>query len=254
MLYKMAQAKSRSVTLRIFKVLLLACGLARFITSQQSPPGTFSSPRAHSGCFTYYLASPTRQAIAGNGVQGIPPSVQTLPQPSQTTKNPGGPKGPSVFVKSESFFSEDSYQIYPEISTTNELRKRFETTTKIDFIASGTGICGPYDTENVVGVCLWSGIDPKSNEPSKMGWMTENSRINCGKRVFVQRAGRPETLIFAQVVDGCGFNMKEHRTACAQIYLTKKAFDAMKPTQEELKKGAISNLLWDFNTEENMVL
>ncbi|EGG09076.1 uncharacterized protein MELLADRAFT_123928 [Melampsora larici-populina 98AG31] len=217
-----------------------------------------------SGCYNFYLGTPgtppakTSQvpkllaarnlltSRAGSGGDIVDQTSSTNTEMSQHEDYlESEQRGTLKYVESVSEIQDDL--------SSRKLRKRFQTQKKINFLASGNGACGAYDTEKQLGICLWSG-DAKSKDPAKSGWISLDQRGNCGKTVFVQRANNPDTLIFAKVVDGCSFNIADHHTGCAQIFLTKKAFDAMKPTPEELQQGAITNLVWDFNTKANMVV
>ncbi|KAG0148764.1 hypothetical protein CROQUDRAFT_714297 [Cronartium quercuum f. sp. fusiforme G11] len=219
-----------------------------------------------SGCFNYYLASPPlnvptksleQQTLAPRNiitsrlssnklsVRGIQEAEST----ELTTNDHGHDRRTTLKVVDEAF------TIQPR-----QLNKRFDTPDKpftsfrlltVSY-AKPLQTCGPYDSNQELGVCLWSGIDGDSKDPGKTGWLGKTLTGNCGKTLFVQRAGQPETMIFAKVVDSCAFPITDHGIGCAQIFLTKKAFDLMKPTQEELQNGAITNLVWDFNTEANM--
>ncbi|KAH9824144.1 secreted protein [Melampsora americana] len=214
-----------------------------------------------SGCYNFYLGTPGTAPAknpdpkkphvprnlfvsrAGSGEEIVDQTSATITQHEDYLESER--KGTLKFSQSVSEIQDDL--------SSRKLRKRFQTPNKINFLASGDGACGPYDSEKQLGVCLWTG-DAKSKDPTKSGWISVDQRGNCGKTVFVQRANNPDTLIFAKVVDGCSFNIADHHTGCAQIFLTKKAFEAMKPTPEELQQGAITNLVWDFNTKANMVV
>lgn len=223
-----------------------------------------SAEKQPSGCYNFYLGTPGSQPAktskdskplvtrnlfasqAGSDENSVDQSAATNLEMSQHEDySISEQKGTLKYVQSVSEIQDDS--------PSRKLRKRFQTPNKINFLASGDGACGPYNSEKQLGVCLWSG-DAASKDPKKSGWISVEQRGNCGKTVFVQRANNPDTLIFAKVVDGCSFNIADHHTGCAQIFLTRKAFDAMKPTPEELQAGAITNLVWDFNTKANMVV
>ncbi|KAH9809696.1 hypothetical protein DFH28DRAFT_904553 [Melampsora americana] len=120
----------------------------------------------------------------------------------------------------------------------------FKTSGYVEMIPSGSGVCGPVSTENVLGVCLWSGSDSTGSDPSKSGWLTSGLNSNCGKEVLVYRSDDPTVKITAKVVDACGFNKLKAETGCSEIYLTKMAFLAMKPNESESKTGHLNNLVW----------
>ncbi|EGG08595.1 uncharacterized protein MELLADRAFT_105011 [Melampsora larici-populina 98AG31] len=123
---------------------------------------------------------------------------------------------------------------------------RFKTTAPVDWLKSDNSPCGPYKTEAVMGACLWQGKDPSGADASKAGWLSGAATKMCGQELSVARAGKPNDIITVKVIDACSFNIKMEKAGCNQIYLSKKAFDALKPTAVEAEKGSMSDLIWDI--------
>lgn len=124
---------------------------------------------------------------------------------------------------------------------------RFKTTAPVDWLASDVSPCGPsYKTEEVLGACLWQGTDPTGGDPLKAGWLSGSNTQMCGKELSVARAGKPDVMITVKVIDACSFDIKKVKPGCNQLYLTKKAFDALKPTPAEEEKGSLTDLIWDI--------
>ncbi|KAH9809409.1 hypothetical protein DFH28DRAFT_1066608 [Melampsora americana] len=141
------------------------------------------------------------------------------------------------------------------------LRRRYDTTNGSLSINGGDGICGPYNTETTSGVCLWSGSEWVSgSDPQTAGWLNGAATGNCGKQVYIQRHGQPETVQFAPVLDGCNFWTTQPEVGCFQIWMTKDLFDKFSPTEEESQNLLISSTFtWDFdnlhgNSTENAPL
>lgn len=108
------------------------------------------------------------------------------------------------------------------------------------------GICGPYNTETDLGVCLWSGSDTEGKDISKSGWLSSAITTNCGKEVAVLKAGLSKPVVL-KVIDGCNFATPKPEVGCSQIFLTKKAFKALGPTAKEEADGFFTDhLVWDF--------
>ncbi|KAH9809687.1 hypothetical protein DFH28DRAFT_539394 [Melampsora americana] len=123
---------------------------------------------------------------------------------------------------------------------------RFKTTAPVEWLNTDQGPCGPYKTETIMGACLWQGTDPTGGKPEKAGWLDGSSTKMCRKELSVARAGKPTQKITVKIIDTCDFKVKQPKAACNQIFLTKMAFDALKPTPAESEKGSINNLIWDF--------
>lgn len=127
------------------------------------------------------------------------------------------------------------------------LERRYDTTKPSFPIASGNGICGNYDSKNAIGVCLWSGPEQSNPRPDTSGWLNGPLHGNCGKKVFVQRKGRPETVQYAYVLDGCSFNTKNYADGCFQIGVSLALFEKFKPSQKERQDQLLyEGLSWDF--------
>ncbi|OAV94548.1 hypothetical protein PTTG_09007 [Puccinia triticina 1-1 BBBD Race 1] len=137
-------------------------------------------------------------------------------------------------------------------SENRRLERRYDTTRPSFAVAGGEGICGFYNSTTDLGVCLWSG--PEQNNPTveTAGWLNGLKTSNCGKRVYIQRKGQPETVQFVKVLDGCSFGTKELDPGCFDIALTIELFNRFKPTPQEQKDGLIyGGLTWDFDNLEN---
>ncbi|EGG04112.1 uncharacterized protein MELLADRAFT_108752 [Melampsora larici-populina 98AG31] len=131
-----------------------------------------------------------------------------------------------------------------------------------------------YDSKTTLGVCLWSGSDPvDGSKASTSGWLNGYMRIflfkplprvadlipfniksglktNCGKFVFIQRKGKPETIRYAKVLDGCAFDTKDPKVGCFQLWMTTALFNEFKPSKEDSAKGSISDsFTWGFRAE-----
>ncbi|KAH9458599.1 hypothetical protein MJO28_005654 [Puccinia striiformis f. sp. tritici] len=118
----------------------------------------------------------------------------------------------------------------------------FKTTEASEAVAGGDGVCGNYDTNVVLGVCLWSGIDETGKDPNKSGWISGSATTNCGREVEVWRASTPDKKITAKVVDGCGLKAKAFKVGCENLFLTKKLLTTLDPAAV----GEISDLKWQF--------
>ncbi|EGF98092.1 uncharacterized protein MELLADRAFT_96159 [Melampsora larici-populina 98AG31] len=113
------------------------------------------------------------------------------------------------------------------------------------------GICGTYNTETDLGVCLWSGSDTDGKDISKSGWVSSAITTNCGREVAVLRTGLTKPVVL-KVIDGCNFATTTADVGCSQIYLTKMAFKALNPTAEENSSGFFKDaLVWDFLAVSN---
>ncbi|MBW0546166.1 hypothetical protein O181_085881 [Austropuccinia psidii MF-1] len=129
-------------------------------------------------------------------------------------------------------------------SMAHVIQPRYTTNNKSFFVAGGVGICGKYDSYKQDGVCLWSG---NGSPISDSGWLNDAKTSNCGKKVYIQRKGRPGLTVYAPVVDGCGFNMIESSKGCFEIAFTATTFQKLKPTEEESKQGGMFDVHWDFD-------
>jgi len=118
----------------------------------------------------------------------------------------------------------------------------FKTTAPSEAVAGGDGICGNYNTDTELGVCLWSGLDETGKDPSKSGWLSGSATTNCKREVEVWRAAAPDKKITAKVLDGCGLNAKAFKVGCENLFLTKKLLAALDPKAT----GEISDLNWSF--------
>ncbi|POW04375.1 hypothetical protein PSTT_10421, partial [Puccinia striiformis] len=108
-------------------------------------------------------------------------------------------------------------------------------------------ICGDYDGEEQMGVCLWSGPSSDSQYGNESGWVSSDIKRNCHKEVILQRTGSASPLIVARVLEGCNFNTADLSIGCSQIYVTKKVFMALNPNPSELEQGALQDpITWDF--------
>ncbi|KAG0147054.1 hypothetical protein CROQUDRAFT_715233 [Cronartium quercuum f. sp. fusiforme G11] len=129
----------------------------------------------------------------------------------------------------------------------SQLKRRYNTTGRTDYVDGGEGTCGNYNTDSQVGVCIWNGLT-SGGEPEKAGWLNPGFTKNCGKEVYIQRQGLPHTVKYAPILDSCNFdNTTDPAYGCFQIYVTAALFDMFKPTKHELDTGALYNLTWDFN-------
>ncbi|KAA1119201.1 hypothetical protein PGT21_017824 [Puccinia graminis f. sp. tritici] len=86
-----------------------------------------------------------------------------------------------------------------------------------------------------------------------MGKAAESAKTsNCGKRVYIQRKGRPETVQFVKVLDGCSFNTTNPDPGCFDIALTINLFNLFNPTPEEQRDGLMyGGFTWDFDNLNN---
>ncbi|KAH9809688.1 hypothetical protein DFH28DRAFT_539431 [Melampsora americana] len=123
---------------------------------------------------------------------------------------------------------------------------RFKTTVPVEWINSDReGPCGPYKAETIMGACLWQGTDPIGDKPENAGWLDDSAKM-CKQELSVARAGKPTQTITVKIIDTCDFKSIQPKAGCNQIYLTKMAFDALKPTPDEAENGSMNDLIWDF--------
>ncbi|KAH9824252.1 hypothetical protein DFH28DRAFT_1118070 [Melampsora americana] len=138
---------------------------------------------------------------------------------------------------------------------TGILSRRYDTTIDTHAVAGGTGICGYYDTNTTLGVCLWSGegyVDSKGEALS--GWLNGTQTKNCNKKVYIQRQGKPETVQYAEVLDGCGLYTTDPSMGCFQAWMTILLFDKFNPTKEERKNFKMNDIFtWEFVDGSNPV-
>ncbi|KAI8457389.1 hypothetical protein BY996DRAFT_6411682 [Phakopsora pachyrhizi] len=98
-------------------------------------------------------------------------------------------------------------------------------------------ICGEYNSETELGVCVWGGSRP-SPDAKESGWLG----------VLLQRTGVSTPPLKAQVLDGCSFGTEEKGFGCSQLFLTRKTFMALNPSQEEIQAGYLNgSLTWDLS-------
>ncbi|CAH7667081.1 expressed protein [Phakopsora pachyrhizi] len=129
----------------------------------------------------------------------------------------------------------------------NNRKDFFFTATKaVKFIASGSGICGAYNSDNQIGVCLYSGIDKTGQDPSKSGWLSGSAVQNCQAEVEIFRPSNPQLKITAKVVDGCELESNNFNSGCQNIFITKALFNALRPNRKENDQGHIDTLSWSF--------
>ncbi|KAH9442685.1 hypothetical protein Pst134EA_031654 [Puccinia striiformis f. sp. tritici] len=130
----------------------------------------------------------------------------------------------------------------------NKLERRYDTTAPSFAIGGGNGTCGFYDSVNQLGVCLWNGAEQNNPTIETAGWLNGAKTSNCGKRIYIQRKGQPNTVQFVKVLDGCYFGATSPDPGCFDIGLTIKLFNAFNPTPEEQRDGVIKGgITWDFD-------
>ncbi|EGG06040.1 uncharacterized protein MELLADRAFT_124586 [Melampsora larici-populina 98AG31] len=138
-------------------------------------------------------------------------------------------------------------------SITLDRRYTSENTNTSFQISDGPGICGMYNSTTQPGACLWVGSEQLyGNDSSTAGWLNGAKTSNCGKQLYVQRKGRPDKPFYVPVVDGCRFYTTNVTVGCFQIGLTKKTFHDLEPTAEEIERGYLGDLIWDFNNEHGV--
>ncbi|WAR57887.1 hypothetical protein PtB15_5B117 [Puccinia triticina] len=131
----------------------------------------------------------------------------------------------------------------PPTAAPSRLERRYDTTR---------GICGFYNSTTEAGVCLWSGPEQKDPTLKTAGWLNSQKTSNCGKRVYIQRKGKPETVQYVKVLDGCSFKTKHRIPGCFDIAVTIDLFNRFNPTAEEKASGLLLNgLSWDFDNINN---
>ncbi|KAG0147641.1 hypothetical protein CROQUDRAFT_76332 [Cronartium quercuum f. sp. fusiforme G11] len=167
-----------------------------------------------------------------------------MPPPPPSDQMPPSPPSDAGTQTDEADGASDS-------ETPKRLVRRYDTTQATKAVAGGRGICGYYDTNTTSGVCLWSGTNwVDGSDPSTSGWLDGAETRNCGKQVYIQLQGRPETVQYANVLDGCNFATHDPNVGCFQIYLTIDLFKKFNPTDQELANYTMNALFsWDFNNE-----
>ncbi|MBW0557869.1 hypothetical protein O181_097584 [Austropuccinia psidii MF-1] len=191
----------------------------------------------HTICYNYFLQKDGCVYSSGN-------------EETRCTAPPKACQDPVTPVKCPTESQDDQSQFAKRSETHTTLVRRYDNTQKVFPIAGGNGICGHYDTNNDHGACLWSGSSLSGADPMTAGWLNLAQKSNCGKRLYVQRRGRPETVIYVPIVDGCNFRSVDPTFGCFQIALTNITFNALNPTDQEIAKQAIDDLSWDFDNLE----
>ncbi|OAV91195.1 hypothetical protein PTTG_04712 [Puccinia triticina 1-1 BBBD Race 1] len=133
--------------------------------------------------------------------------------------------------------------------------RRYDNPKPSFSIDGGDGICGHYDTSTEIGVCLWSGAEQNNPTVETAGWLNGLKTSNCGKRVYIQRKGRPDTVQYAKVLDGCSFDETSSWPGCFEIAITTKLFELFRPTKKERDAGYIlGGFTWDFDAQNGTSL
>jgi len=127
------------------------------------------------------------------------------------------------------------------------IHKRYDTFQPVEYVAGGLGICGNYDTNATAGACIWSGSNfTDGSDPAQAGWINGAFNQTCGRHLYIQRQGKPDTVQYMPILDGCNFNTHAPEVGCFQIYLTEAAF-AKFATPEEMSNGHLDGVMsWDF--------
>ncbi|OAV90708.1 hypothetical protein PTTG_28216 [Puccinia triticina 1-1 BBBD Race 1] len=133
-------------------------------------------------------------------------------------------------------------------SEPHRLDRRYDSQQPVFPIGGGKGNCGEYKSSEVLGVCLWSGAEQDNPTVETAGWLNSLKTSNCGKRIYIHRTGRPDTVQYAKVVDGCSFDTKVLDLGCSQIGLSVKLFNKFNPTDKEKKDQFLyGGFTWDFD-------
>nr|AGT80097.1 putative secreted protein [Hemileia vastatrix] len=94
----------------------------------------------------------------------------------------------------------------------------------IDIIqnTSAEGICGRYNPETDLAVCLFSGIDPQGLDPQKGGWVSRETPCLILLSFFVYSIiNHPgSSPMTAKITDGCNFNAATNVDGCGNIFVT----------------------------------
>ncbi|EGG11503.1 uncharacterized protein MELLADRAFT_91075 [Melampsora larici-populina 98AG31] len=197
----------------------------------------------HTGCYGYFL----NKDGCVHGSSGAPCSANS----AKTSTSCNAFKiDPTCEAAQQQAALQSSQQTH-----SSRLARRYDTTIPTLAVAGGNGICGFYDSNTTLGVCLWSGegwVDSR-NEPHS-GWLNGTRTENCQKQVYIQRQGKPETVQYARVLDGCGFNAVTPDVGCFQVWMTIDLFDKFGPTPEERTSFQIDGTFtWDFVDGSNPV-
>ncbi|KAG0142723.1 hypothetical protein CROQUDRAFT_66949 [Cronartium quercuum f. sp. fusiforme G11] len=144
-------------------------------------------------------------------------------------------------------FEQKSLALAPQSGKKSLERRYTSSGSNTSFpIGSGDGICGNYTT-NQPGACLWVGSDAiDGSDPKTAGWLNGAKTSNCGKQLYVQRAGNKNSVVYVPVLDGCTFYSRDVRVGCYQIALSNKTFYDLKPTPQEIAQGYLGDLIWDL--------
>ncbi|KAG0152521.1 hypothetical protein CROQUDRAFT_649944 [Cronartium quercuum f. sp. fusiforme G11] len=200
------------------------------------PNGTWDG---HSVCFDYFLHK-------DNCVHG------SIDHPCPTDGTGTGPPSPGYTVHGRTIQQLRSMVQYHEYHPVHRkvapLVKRYDTTENVDYVAGGNGICGFYNTTTQIGACIWSGDNrTDGTDPATAGWINGRFNSTCGKKLYIQRKGKPETVKYLPVLDGCNFAAQSPADGCFQIYLTEAAF-LLFADQDEFNNGYLnSSMSWDFD-------
>ncbi|EHS63013.1 hypothetical protein PGT21_018361 [Puccinia graminis f. sp. tritici] len=187
----------------------------------------------HTRCYDYFLAKDGCVFSAG--------------EESQRCAAPK--KRPSQPVK--------AFAMNPEVSKAKRsqipgLERRYDDTQPSFYVSGGNGTCGHYDTNTQLGVCLWNGAEQDNPTAETAGWLNGDQTANCGKQVYIQRKGHPETVQYVNVLDGCYFEAKTPEPGCFEIGITLALFNKLNPTSQEQQDGYIyDGISWDFNKPNN---
>ncbi|KNZ48053.1 uncharacterized protein VP01_593g2 [Puccinia sorghi] len=186
-----------------------------------------------SGCANFFQLAPLPLCDGTSQIPGVTSGggVSSGGAPASKTPAPAS-KAPGIFGKGGG----QRLRFRRDTSSANF------TDSNSQAVAGGNGICGNYNTDTELGVCLWSGIDETGKDPSKSGWLSGAATTNCKREVEVWRAATPEKKITAKVLDGCGLNAKAFKVGCENLFLTKKLLTALDPTAN----GELCDLKWSF--------
>ncbi|KAA1078738.1 hypothetical protein PGTUg99_005444 [Puccinia graminis f. sp. tritici] len=186
----------------------------------------------HTLCYNYFMKKDgcVFSAAAPDQRCPAPPKEHTTPVSAFELQS-----GPNLVKRSEP----------------RRLERRYDTTRPSFAVAGGEGICGFYNSTSEPGVCLWSGPEQISPTVETAGWLNGAKTSNCGKRVYIQRKGQPNTVQFVKVLDGCSFGTTQPDPGCFDIALTIALFNKFKPTPQEEKDGLLyGGITWDFDNLE----
>jgi len=185
----------------------------------------------HTTCFNYFMKKDgcVFSAAAANRRCPAPQKVQSTPMKAFS-------------------LSSQTKALKVKRSEETTLARRYDTYKPSFAVGGGTGICGFYDTNTELGVCLWSGAEQNNPTVETAGWLNGLKTSNCRKRIYIQRKGDPSSVKFVPVLDGCSFNEKSLLPGCFDIAVTVKLFNAFNPTADEVKSGTLlGGFTWDFD-------